>query len=294
LVASRGGQKMSSMSRFASYDGTGLSYRVMGSGPPLVCLPGGPGLTPDYLRDLGGLAGQRQLVLLVNRGTGESAAPEDPATYRVDRMAEDVEALRAHLSLARMDLLGHSAAANLAICYAARYPGRLAHLVLLTPGLRALGIGDAADDEWLRALRRRSAEPWFEESYAAMTAWSDGDDGDDNRRKAGAFFYGRWDRAAAAHWEHEVNLERRAPDAEAGYYRDGAFDPAATRAALARLDVPVLVYAGGADFGPTPEQAAEAVGLFPQGKLIVQPGAGHMPWVDDPAFFTSAIAGFLG
>jgi pimeloyl-ACP methyl ester carboxylesterase len=127
-----------------------------------------------------------------------------------------------------------------------------------------------------------------------MKAWDAGEDADDNRCKAGAFFYGRWDRATAAHWEHEVNLERRAPEADAGYYQDGAFDPAATRAAVSRLDVPVLVHAGGLDFGPTPEVAAEAADLFPQGKLIVQPGGGHFPWLDDPSFVADAIAGFLG
>jgi pimeloyl-ACP methyl ester carboxylesterase len=31
------------MPSFASYDGTEIGYRVLGSGPPLVCLPGGPG-----------------------------------------------------------------------------------------------------------------------------------------------------------------------------------------------------------------------------------------------------------
>ncbi len=282
------------MSRFASYDGTLLAYRVLGAGEPLICLPGGPGLPPDYLRDLGGLAASRQLVLLVNRGTGESGAPDGQAGYRADRLAEDVEALRAHLGLDRMDLLGHSAAANIAICYAARYPDRLAHLVLLTPLLQAVGIGESSTAAWFEALRRRSGEPWFEEAYAAAQAWDGGEDTDDNRRKAGAFFYGRWDEDAAAHWEHEVYLERPAATAGAGFYAEGAFDPEATRAALAHLDVPVLVYAGGVDFGPAPEQAAEAARLFPRGKLIVQPGAGHMPWLDDPAFFASAITGFLG
>ena len=281
------------MGRFASYDGTVLAYRVMGSGEPLICLPGGPGLPPDYLRDLGGLAGSRQLVLLVNRGTGESGAPDDPASYRADRLAEDVEALRVHLGLDRIDLIGHSAAGNVAICYAARYPARLAHLVLLTPLLQAVGIGEASAQEWLGALRRRSGEPWFAEAYAAVQAWDGGADTDDNRRKAGAFFYGRWDEAAAAHWEHEVYLERPAATAGTGFYADGAFDPQATRDALARLGVPVLVYAGGLDFGPTPEQAAKAASLFPRGKLIVQPAAGHVPWLDDPAFFAGAISGFL-
>lgn len=53
----------------------------------------------------------RQLVLLDLRGTGDSAVPDDPATYRCDRQAADVEALRAHLGLERVDLLAHSAAA---------------------------------------------------------------------------------------------------------------------------------------------------------------------------------------
>lgn len=41
------------MARFASYDGTQIGYRVLGAGPPLVCLPGGPGRASEYLGDLG-------------------------------------------------------------------------------------------------------------------------------------------------------------------------------------------------------------------------------------------------
>jgi pimeloyl-ACP methyl ester carboxylesterase len=75
-----------------------------------------PGRNPAYLGDLGGvgkLAG-RELVFLELRGTGASAVPADPATYRCDRMTGDVEALRAHLGLDQMDLLGHSAGGDLA------------------------------------------------------------------------------------------------------------------------------------------------------------------------------------
>jgi alpha/beta hydrolase fold len=83
--------------RFRSWDGTDLAYRVVGSGPPLVCVPGGPGQAGDYLGELGGLSRHRTLILLDNRGTGASSVPGDAATYRVDRIVRDVEALRRHL-----------------------------------------------------------------------------------------------------------------------------------------------------------------------------------------------------
>jgi len=76
-----------------------------------------------YLGDLGGLSAHRSLVLLDLRGTGESAVPADPASYRCDRLVDDVEALRAHLGMEQIDLLGHSAGGALAVLYAARVTG---------------------------------------------------------------------------------------------------------------------------------------------------------------------------
>jgi pimeloyl-ACP methyl ester carboxylesterase len=101
------------MRRFRSWDGTELAYRIVGSGPPLVCVPGGPGQAAEYLGDLGGLGSQRTLILLDNRGTGASQVPPDPVTYRVDQLVRDVEVLRDHLGLDRMDLLGHSASGGI-------------------------------------------------------------------------------------------------------------------------------------------------------------------------------------
>src|SRR5579859_6062107 len=112
------------MPTFASYDGTEIAYRLVGDGRPLVCLPGGPGRSTEYLADLGGLSGSRQLVLQDPRGVGLSADPADPATFRVDRLVDDVESLRVHLGLDRMDLLAHSAGSVLATLYAAAYPER--------------------------------------------------------------------------------------------------------------------------------------------------------------------------
>ena len=148
------------MAHFTSYDGAKLAFHRTGSGPPLVCLPGGPGRAPGYLGDLGGLGRSRELILPDTRGTGDSEVPADPAAYRCDRIARDVEALRADLGLDQMDLLGHSAGANVALLYAAAHPERIGRLILLTPGVRALGL-TFTDEDQQAAMRRRAAEPWF-------------------------------------------------------------------------------------------------------------------------------------
>jgi pimeloyl-ACP methyl ester carboxylesterase len=279
------------MAQFTSYDGTKLAFRRAGAGRPLVCLPGGPGRTPDYLGDLGGLGGSRELILPDTRGTGESAVPADPATtYRCDRLAHDVEALRAELGLERIDLLGHSAGGSVALRYAAAYPERIDHLVLLSPGPQPLGL-DFTDAQQQAAMRRRSAEPWYQEARVAIQAAEAGDDSVEARLRYMPFFYGRWDDAARAH--ALVGFSERARAVQAGFYAPGAFDPPATRAGLAQVTAPVMVYAGEVEIGPTAELAAEVAGLFPGWELTVQPGAGHYPWLDDPAWFTAKLLAFL-
>ena len=278
------------MARFASYDGTQIGYRVLGSGPPLVCLPGGPGRASEYLGDLGGLSRSRRLIMPDTRGTGESDDAGDPLSYRCDHLVGDVEALRAHLGLDRMDLLGHSAAGNLAVLYAAAHPQRVAHLILVTPGLRAVGI-EETDGQWRAALARRSGEPWYPGALAAVGKAEAGDDTAETRRGYMPFFYGRWDAAARAHVDAGVS-ERSRPVRD-GFAAAGAFNPAATREAVGRLAAPVLVYAGELDASPAPGTAAAAARLFPDATVTVQPGAAHFPWLDDPAFFTTAITSFL-
>ncbi len=86
---------------------------------------------------------------------------------------------------------------------------------------------------------------------------------------------------------------QRNPDAAAAFVAEGAFDPPATRAALAALDAPVLVLAGGWDVGNPPRVMAQVAELFPRAQLVVQPEAGHFPWVDHAARFRQLITSFL-
>jgi proline iminopeptidase len=275
---------------FTSYDGARLAYHRAGSGPPLVCIPGGPGRSPRYLGDLGGLGHSRELILPDTRGTGDSEVPADPAAYRCDRIARDVEALRAGLGLERMDLLAHSAGGNVALLYAAAHPERIRHLILVAPGVRALGL-TFTDEDQQAAMRRRAAEPWFETAWAAAQAGDGGDESLETTLGYQPFLYGRWDDTARAHARAAVSDQ--AVPVRAGFYAEGAFDPPATRAALAILASPVLVYAGELDAVSPPELLAQVAGLFPGWALTVQPGAGHFPWLDDPAQFAGTLSGFL-
>ena len=278
------------MGRFASYDGTELSYRLLGDGPPLVCLPGGPGRAAEYLGDLGGLSRSRRLILLDSRGVGLSADPADPATFHVERLVHDVESLRAHLGLDRMDLLAHSAGAILATLYAAAYPERLSGLSLITPGLAAVGVDDT-EERFRAALGRRAAEPWYPAALAALEKIIAGDQSMEAFRASRPFYYGRWDDAARAHATAGVAERHKA--ARLGFFAGVAFDPPATRAALKKLTAPVLLYAWEQDPMVTPAAVREAAPLFNNAAVVVQPGAAHFPWIDNPAAFTAAIGSFL-
>jgi pimeloyl-ACP methyl ester carboxylesterase len=56
---------------------------------------------------------------------------------------------------------------------------------------------------------------------------------------------------------------------------------------------PVLVLAGQLDPSPRPDKAAQVAALFPRGEFILQPGAAHYPWLDDPTFFARTVSAFL-
>jgi len=278
------------VSDFIARDGTRLAYEVIGAGRPVVCLPGGPMQDSVYLGDLGGLSGSVRLIRLDLRGSGRSQVPDDIASCRCDRLVDDLEALREHLGLDRMDLLAHSAGANLAELYVARYPERVGKLVLVTPSTFAVGITTTAEMR-REIIQRRHDEPSFARVSAAFEAIAAGHGADDDWEGIVPFTYGRWDDAAQAHYTDQH--QRRSPAAAAAFGADGAYDPPATRAALATFGAPVLVLAGELDLAAPPRVVAELAGLFPNAGLVIQEGAGHSPWLDNPTRFTETLAAFL-
>jgi pimeloyl-ACP methyl ester carboxylesterase len=277
---------------FTSYDGTKLSYDEVGNGPPLVCLPGGPGRAAAYLEDLGGLAADRTLVLLDARATGRSEVPADPATLRFDRLADDVESLRVQLGQERIAVLAHSAGTMVAQAWAAAHPERVSALVLVTPSGRLQG-SDRTDVPELVEARR--AEPWFAEAREALDALEHAPPSMQQQlwRAARPFMYGRWDERTQA---HAATAERQTSKrAELGFRpaRDDDVDITVLLDHLRAVTAPVLVIGGERD-ALTGVAAVHAVAAsFPQAQTVVIPQAGHFPWVDEPEAFAAAVRAFL-
>jgi proline iminopeptidase len=278
------------MPAYSAHDGTDLAYHLVGAGVPLICLPGGPMQDSSYLGELGGLSAHRRLIMVDPRGTGQSAIPEDAASYRCDRLVDDVEALRVHLGLDRLDLLAHSAGANLAVLYVARHPRRVGKLALIAPSTMAVGIAVTGEARRETALLRKD-EPWFGAAFAALEAIIAGNATDDSWKAIDPFFYGRWDAAAQA---HQAAQDGHRNHQAAAFGAEGAYDPRATRAALAAFNAPVLLLAGEVDLNTMPSVVAEFAQLFPNAECVVQPGAGHFPWLDDADRFVATTATFVG
>jgi pimeloyl-ACP methyl ester carboxylesterase len=63
---------------------------------------------------------------------------------------------------------------------------------------------------------------------------------------------------------------------------------------LRRIETPTLVAVGDLDPVTPVEAAEEIVGALPDGvgRLVVLPGAGHFPWLDDPDRYWPALIEF--
>lgn len=277
------------MRRVTASDGTQLAVHEQGDGPPLLCVPGGPGRAAEYLEDLGGLARTRSLLLLDNRGTGSSELPADRDSLRLDRLPDDIEDVRVALGLDAIDVLAHSAGCAIALLHAARYSDAVRRLVLVTPSGRVFGW-PPDDLEDIRATR--SAEDWYAEAAEAQSAL------DEDPRLARQlepvtrpFWYARWDERAR---EHAASGARQmSMRAYAGFRPDGDYDVEAARETLRGIEAEVLIVVGERDAVTGVSVADKYCALLPQCQRVVVKGAGHYPWVDEPDAFRDAVEKFL-
>jgi pimeloyl-ACP methyl ester carboxylesterase len=272
-------------------DGTRLAYTEVGDGPPLLCLPGGPGRASAYLEDLGGLSATRTLVRLDLRATGHSEVPADPSSLRFDRMADDVEALREHLGMSAVDVLGHSAGCLVAQAWASAHPARVGALVLATPSDRLQG-GDRGDVAAIRAAR--SGEPWYADAAEAQDALASAPPSQAQTltRATRPFFYGRWDERTQAHAATADSQSSKRAELGFGAGTED-LDVAALVAGLRAVEAPVLVLGGERDALTGVASVHRVAASFATASTVVLDRAGHFPWVDEPDAFRAAVEAFL-
>jgi pimeloyl-ACP methyl ester carboxylesterase len=274
-------------------DGRRLAYKRIGTGPTLVCHGGGPGFSALYLGNVGGLDAHRELVLLDPRGTGGSDRPADPRAYAVDDYADDVEELRKHLGLERIDLLGHSHGGVVAMAYAARYPDRVGRLILASTLARFAPEQEAAMNE---AMAKHAGEPWFEDASAALQAEQAGEFSSDEELGELAirelpFYFARFGEAEQAYLD---TLRDDIPNADTLLlFNREIFETFDLRPELAKIAAPTLVITGELDFITGPVCADEIAGAIPGSRKTILPDTGHFIFVESPEAFRSAVLGFL-
>jgi proline iminopeptidase len=274
-------------------DGARLWASRSGQGSPLVLCHGGPGLW-DMFEDVAELlADTATAVRWDQRGCGRSERCAGPWT--TERAVADLDAVRRHFGLEKTALLGHSWGAHLALSYALAHPERVSALVYVA----GTGIGPDADwheafEENLRArlgerperlgrwreLTDRPRPTEAEERERAILQWSVEFEDRDRASAHAERMATPWF-AINTECNKTLNAERRR-----------TVGTPELLAACQALDLPVLIVDGARDIRP--RSAVDSLEQsLPRVRRVVLPGAGHLPWVEDPEGFREAVAAVL-
>src|ERR1700674_2803875 len=229
----------------------------MGTGPVLVCHPGGPGFSSSYFADLAGLWERFTLVMLNPRGTGGSDRPRDAGAYQIDDYVADVEELRGHLAQEKLLLLGHSHGGVVAQAYAAAYPHRVERLVLASSLAR---FGPEQEAAMKAGMDKRSGQPWYADAAAALEEEQDGEFRTDQQLGELVFremplYFARFGSAEAGYLDA---IRSDSVNADAlRLFNEEIFNTFDLRSKLPSITAPTLVINGDEDFICGPLCAAE-------------------------------------
>ena len=280
----------------AAQDGSFLSgaqqlyYRSEGTGTPVVLLSGGPGFEVDYMAPVAKAFPNNRKIFFEQRGTGRSRPRTlQPADMTLHTVVEDLEALRQHLKLERLFLVGHSWGGMLAMAYGVAHPDHVDRLILVDSGGPTLEFTTWFDDNLRARLRPEDVEAeryWTEagkrglppEKVAVETV----------RAISPGYFF---DRQKGLAFAAELADNSLHPDVPELLFADLAksYD---LRAGLRVLDRPVLIIHGHQD--PMGDKTAEDLhALMRNSTLVYLDKCGHFPWIEQPERFVKAIADFV-
>jgi proline iminopeptidase len=289
---------------YVDANGVMIYYMKVGRGEPLLILHGGPGASHDYfLPYLLPLARDNELVFIDERGSGRSQKLVDPKGYTVDKMVEDVEAVRQALNLGKISLLGHSFGGVLAQAYALKYQKNLSHLILCSTFSSTKQMNEVLAQmkekmpknlrKKINALEKKGLfgkglpYHWYRYPDAYMiAAWGQGyfpylyhNHPDPN-----------FDPIAQGIMSWDLYREMWGSHGE--FVIDGNLKSLDYLSQLHTIHVPTLILVGDHDEA-APWLSKEMHEKIANSKLVVLPKSGHMTFVDQPILFNNAVEDFL-
>lgn len=272
------------------FDGPGgkLYYEVLGSGAgaPLIAVNGGPGFDHTYFHTSPAwdtLGKNRRIIFYDQRGNGRSAPLKSGQSCTLADQIDDLDALRAHLGLEKMDLLGSSWGGFLSMAYAARHPERVVHLILVdsaapkwadTIFLFDKVFPDATERQAATALARefgdKSAEDENIREYLSMIFYSP--------EKRDAFLK----QIGPGAYNKEVNQKLNSDLTR--------FD---LNPEIRKFRFPVLVITGRYDMNVAPLVAYRIHQEISGSRFAVFERSSHLPFTEEPEAFARTVEEFL-
>jgi 2-succinyl-6-hydroxy-2,4-cyclohexadiene-1-carboxylate synthase len=266
------------------------TVRVAGRGGPVLFLHGfsGSGLSWAGLAGLGGrfraivpdLPGHGGTGWQAEAGDGPPAADGDGRPRAsVERTADDLATIVARLGAQRVDVVGYSMGARIALRLAVAHPDAVGRLVLEAP---SAGIADPA------ARAERAAA----DAARARLAVTEGIESFTARWEAEPVLAGERTLPAATRGRQAAIRRANAPlglAASLVYGGQGAMEPLLDR--LGAVAAPTLVIAG-ADDAALPRAKEVAAGI-PGARLAIVAGTGHAPHLERPERFHALVLDFL-
>jgi proline iminopeptidase len=265
-----------------------LAYWVYGapqSTTPIFSVNGGPGLSHIYMvqNDVWQrIAQHRQVIFYDQRGTGASPLTNPSAPQTMDAQVADLDAVRSHLHLDKIDLCGDSFGGLLVIAYAAAHPEHV-HQLIISDGLPSWdSIVHLFPQVFPDKLEAQAA------AAKASTATPEAQAQQGLRDHFSMIFY---DRAKLAHYmANATDLGFSPTTAEAVGTATAHVD---YTAALAKFNFPTLVINGRYDMNVAPLTAYRMAKAIPNAKLVLFEKSGHLPSYEEPEKYIQVLNDFL-
>jgi pimeloyl-ACP methyl ester carboxylesterase len=261
---------------FAAVNGVNLHYELDGdSGEPLVLVHGYTGDITDWHHQIPEFSRTHRILVLDERGHGQSEAPKDRAVYTILEMSHDVEALAEHIGFERFHLLGHSMGGGVVQEVALRSPQKLLSLTLHNTSWRFNLDADPQIAAW-RDRRFHLAET---QGMAAVAE-------EEPPLPPPPHM------PAERLEETKVRLSRMSVDAFIGSW-NGLTKWEGTEDRAHNIKMPTLIINGDVDAPLLIEGSVKLAQLIPGAVVEVIPETGHSPQWERPALFNAALRRFL-